>query len=83
MQQRTFWAVVLLSLPTFVAFLIVMTAMRHPNMSVYLLIPLTAVAPACLIGAIGIAIAKRHSMSYLLSRVAWAVLALALPESRQ
>ena len=76
-RQRTFWAVVILSLPTFVAFLIVVTAMRYPNMSVYLLFPLTAVAPVCLVSAIGIAITKRHSMSHPLSQIAWAVLALA------
>jgi hypothetical protein len=78
-NQRTeaFWAVVILSLPAFAAFLIVVTAMRHPNMSVYLLIPLTVVAPACLISAIGIAIAKRHHMDHQLSRIAWTVLALA------
>jgi len=78
-NQRTgpFWTVVILSLPTFVAFLIVVTAMLHPNMWVYLLIPLTVVAPACLLIAIVITIAKRHSMGHQLSRVAWTVLALA------
>jgi hypothetical protein len=79
-SQRTwpFWAVVGLSLPTFVAFLIVVTAMLHPNMSGYLLIPLTVIAPICLICAIIIAIGKRHTMGHQLSRVAWAVLALAV-----
>ena len=79
-NQRTeaFWAILILSLPTFAAFLIVVTATLHANMSVYLLIPLTAVAPVCLISAVGIAIAKRHSIGHQLSRIAWTVLALAL-----
>lgn len=78
-NQRTapFWIVVILSLPTFVAFLIVVTAMLHPNMWAYLLIPLTVVAPVCLISAIGITIAKRRSMGHQLFRIAWTLLALA------
>jgi Na+/H+ antiporter NhaA len=79
-NQRTelFWAVVGLSLPTFVAFAIVITALLHPNMSVYLLIPLTAIAPISLVCAIIIVIGKRHSMGHQLSRLAWTVLALAV-----
>ena len=78
-NQRTgpLYTVVILSLPTFVAFLIVIAAMLHPNMSVYLLIPLVVAAPACLVIAIVITIAKRHSMGHQISRVAWTVLGLA------
>jgi high-affinity K+ transport system ATPase subunit B len=76
--QTSFWLVVILSLPTFAAFLIVVSAIMHPNMSVYLLIPLTPIAPGCLLGAVIFAIQARHSMPRQLFRGACVVLLLAL-----
>jgi|HubBroStandDraft_6_1064221.scaffolds.fasta_scaffold350674_2 hypothetical protein len=76
--QTSFWLVVILSLPTFAAFLIVVSATLHPNMSVYLLIPLAFVAPFCLLGAVIFAIQARHSMPRQLFRGACIVLSLAL-----
>jgi hypothetical protein len=66
-----------LTLPTFAALLMVVTAVLHPNASAYLLFPLTFIAPGGFICAIIIAVGARHSMSHRLFRVAWIVLALA------
>lgn len=73
--QWPFWTVVILSLPTFAAFLIVLSAMVRPNVGVYLLIPLMFVAPVGLIIAIGIAVARLF-LHHQLSRATWIVLVL-------
>ncbi len=78
-----FWSsvglsVVGLSLPTFLALCIVVSALVHPNMSVYAILPLAAIAPGCLIAAIILLFQKRHRMSLRLYRRAWAVIGIAV-----
>ncbi len=74
----SFWLIVILCLPTFVALLVVLTSTMRPNMSVYLLIPLAFVAPSCLLGAVIMAIQVRRSMPRQLFRGTCVVLLLAL-----
>lgn len=77
-QTWPLWTVVILSLPTFAAFLIVISGMLVPNVWVYLLVPLAVVAPVGFVGAIGFTVATRRSMGHRLFRAAWIVLVIAL-----
>jgi len=77
-RTKSFWAVVILSLPTFAALLIELSAIVHPNVSAYLLIPLTVIAPGGFLGAIAVAAVSRHSMGRQFFRAACVVLAFAL-----
>jgi hypothetical protein len=73
----SFWLIVILCLPSFVALLVVLTAMLRPNMSVYLLIPLAFVAPSSLLGAVIMTMQVRRSMPRQLFRGTCVVLLLA------
>jgi hypothetical protein len=75
--QTSFWLVVILSLPTFAAFLIVVSATLHPNVSAYLLLPLALIAPFCLLGGLIFTIQVRHSTPRRLFWGAGVVLVLA------
>jgi uncharacterized membrane-anchored protein len=77
-QKWPLWTVVILSLPTFAALLIVISGMLVPNVWVYFLIPLAVVAPVGFVSAIGFIVATRRSMDHRLSRAAWIVLVIAL-----
>jgi len=78
-----FWSgvglsVVGLSLPTFLALFILVSALVHPNGWVYALFPLAVIAPACLIAAVVLLFVKRQRISKVVHRRAWAVVALAV-----
>lgn len=67
-----------LTLPTFLALCLVVFAHVYPNPSAYALLPLTLIAPGCLIAAIVLLIRKRQRLSHSLYRRAWAVILLAV-----
>ena len=72
------WLVIALCLPTLCAFLIVVSAVIHPNMLAYFLIPLTLIAPVCLLSAIVITFQHRQSMPRQLLRFARLTIFLAI-----
>ena len=71
------WLVIVLSLPTHAAFLIVVTATLYPNTTAYLLIPLALFAPLSFLGAAFFTVQMRHSTPRLF-RVACIVLTCTL-----
>lgn len=82
-EHSLFWSstgisVVGLSTPTFLGLCIVVFSLVYPNMSVYALLPLMVITPACLIVAIILLIRRRHRVSRRLLLRAYAVIGLAV-----
>jgi hypothetical protein len=67
-----------LSLPTFLALGIVVSALFYPNGFIYAIFPLAVIAPVCLISSIVLLFMKRQQMSHVLYRRVWAVIGLAV-----
>ena len=67
-----------LSVPTFLALGIVVSALLYPNGFIYAIFPLAIIAPACLIWAIVLLLVKRQQLSRVLYRRAWAVIGSAV-----